>query len=58
MKMTGCKENQVVDLGYKVEGGYVEFGVQQQKVGKGTQEVLLQKMGNLVAVADQMNTFE
>jgi hypothetical protein len=58
LKTTGCKENQIKDLGYKVEGGYVEFGIQQQRVAKGTQEILLKKMGNLVAVADQMNTFE
>lgn len=36
----------------------MEFGIQQPRVAKGTQEILLKKMGNLVAVADQMNTFE
>jgi hypothetical protein len=58
VKTTGCNENQIKDLGYKVECGYLEFGIQQPRVAKGTQEILLKKMGNLVAVADQMNTFE
>lgn len=56
-KTTGCKESQITELGYKIDGGFVEFGIQQPKIPQETQEVLLQKMRNLVTVADQMSNF-